>query len=301
MRVQPCAWCGVRVDFATLRGVCALCALRVPCVSMQVVNERTATADVFQSADAVLITVRADAPQPFAGVYQRMEALKCRYRPAAGVAGKGKHGLVAAPHALPTTSPRKRACPMPSPGRVNTLRSMVSSRSSMDAAGALTTEGDDASSECHSHSSACPPFSWTQGEEAPGGVGASPAACCTSPLRDRAPASFQSLALNTAPTGEAPFAKRASKRPRRLSVHEEDIPVAVAVTACDVIDTEAYCTAHPGRRDLLRLMATNWATAHRSCVTFVSSKSGVGVYTAVSNLVAHVLSRRAALRQVRKK
>jgi len=70
--------------------------------------------------------------------------------------------------------------------------------------------------------------------------------------------------------------------------------VAVAVTACDLVDTPEYVQANPRSHIRLRSMASNWANAHRSRVTFVSAHTGVGVDTSVTKLVADVIARREA-------
>merc|ERR1719454_2057355 len=108
----------------------------------------------------------------------------------------------------------------------------------------------------------------------------------TSSLRERVPAVYQTLSLTTTPVkGKDPFAdakKSPPKRRRKPSFHTA-VPVAVAVTACDIVDTEEHQAAHPGHVDNLRSMAANWSNAHRCRVTFVSAKSGIGISGAVAS------------------
>merc|ERR1712010_286758 len=82
--------------------------------------------------------------------------------------------------------------------------------------------------------------------------------------------------------------ENSSSRHKFIS-HEADVPVAVAVTACDLVDTPEYVQANPRSHIRLRSMASNWANAHRSRVTFVSAHTGVGVDTGAERLATIVL------------
>merc|ERR1719440_290745 len=128
----------------------------------------------------------------------------------------------------------------------------------------------------------------------------------TTPLRQCVPHVFRSLSLDTAPQpGFEPFAQAKAKAKAKAKAlrensssrhkfisHEADVPVAVAVTACDLVDTPEYVQANPRSHIRLRSMASNWANAHRSRVTFVSAHTGVGVDPSVTKLVADVVARR---------
>ena len=80
---------------------------------------------------------------------------------------------------------------------------------------------------------------------------------------------------------------------RRLRIDERDEaadfkipPLAVAVSMSDVVDEQV--DSNPMRVARLRAMATNWASANRCRVTFVSNKSGSGVSSALAHLISLV-------------
>ena len=259
---------------------------------MQVVDVGTASPEEIQSADGVLLTVRADAKQPFAGLYKHTDALDLPGNaarsllspsPSTGTGTKkaGASGKIQ-PLQLPAHSGFTCSDSVPSP--------LSSTRSSQTGVGQSFKAGDEAATT--------PSFvvGFDTAPELPV-VGRldTGRVSTTSSIRERVPTVYRTLALNTAPVeGKDPFNKSKTRR-RKHSFHA-DIPVAVAVTACDVVDSEEHKAAHPGHVAMLRSTAANWSNARRCRVTFLSAKSGIGVSGAMSHLIQEVVvhKRRAA-------
>ena len=250
----------------------------LPCV--QIIDMGSATPEQIQSADAVLLTVRADAKQPFAGMYKYADALALRY----------------SNHATPPRHSTRNTGPSDN----NALRidsgfncadsiasPLPSARSTVSGWGQSPTPGEYAGDA---------PSFVVGGCTAPGlpAVGRLDTGSTASSIRERVPTVYRTLALNTAPAeGKDPFNKFMTRR-RKRSFHA-DVPVAVAVTACDVVDSEEHKAAHPGHVAMLRSTAANWSNARRCRVTFLFAKSGIGVSGAMSHLVHEVATHRRRL------
>jgi len=261
-------------------------------VTITVVDVGTASPEEIQSADGVLLTVRADAKQPFAGLYKHTDALDLPGNaarsllspsPSTGTGTKkaGASGKIQ-PLQLPAHSGFTCSDSVPSP--------LSSTRSSQTGVGQSFKASDEAATT--------PSFvvGFDTAPELPV-VGRldTGRVSTTSSIRERVPTVYRTLALNTAPVeGKDPFNKSKTRR-RKRSFHA-DIPVAVAVTACDVVDSEEHKAAHPGHVAMLRSTAANWSNARRCRVTFLSAKSGIGVSGAMSHLIQEVVvhKRRAA-------
>ena len=256
---------------------------------MQVVDIGTASPEEIQSADGVLLTVRSDAKQPFAGLYKHTDALDLPGNaarsllspsPSSGTKKAGAGGRVQ-PLQLPAHSGFTCSDSVPSP--------LSSTRSSQTGVGQSFRAGDEAATT--------PSFvvGFDTAPELPA-VGRldTGRVSTTSSIRERVPPVYRTLALNTAPVeGKDPFNKSKTRR-RKRSFHA-DIPVAVAVTACDVVDSEEHKAAHPGHVAMLRSTAANWSNARRCRVTFLFAKSGIGVSGAMSHLVHEVATHRRRL------
>ena len=252
----------------------------LPCV--QLIDMGSATPEQIQAADAVLLTVRADAKQPFAGMYKYADALALRYSNHTTPPRHSTHKTGSSDNnALRIDSGFNCADSIASP--------FPSARSTVSGWGQSPTPGK--------HAGDAPSFV-VGGCTAPGlpvvGELDTGRGSTTSSIRERVPTVYRTLALNTAPAeGKDPFNKSKTRR-RKRSFHA-DIPVAVAVTACDVVDSEEHKAAHPGHVAMLRSTAANWSNARRCRVTFLSAKSGIGVSGAMSHLVHEVATHRRRL------
>ena len=264
--------------------------------------------DAITPADAVLLTVRADDEAPFAGLFRYMDALA---RPTATGAGALEGTSDSATDAAPvaaTKLPGSQTDTVLSPsGFLCSPRSCGTPVSSGRHTSRTNTDGAHGTGAHGSHTVAEDPA--LQLDTAGVAKGDTPVVgrldtgrvSTTSSLRERVPAVYQGLSLTTTPVkGKDPFAKATKgppKRRRKPSFHTA-VPVAVAVTACDIVDSEEHQAAHPGHVDNLRSMAANWSNAHRCRVTFVSAKTGVGISGAIAHLIEEVfVQRRQAVRE----
>ena len=249
--------------------------------------------DAVEPADAVLLTVRADDDAPFTGLYTYMNAL----------AVPEVLGVDAAIDACgAAAAPRCTVGSILSPSGFLYDRSPRSSRSGASSSGRMSARdrghsepvvfigaSDDGMAELVG---SCKVPEMPRVERLDTGR-----VSTTSSLRERVPTVYQSLSLNTTPVkGHDPFSSHKLKR-RKPSFHAA-VPVAVAVTACDIVDSEEHQAAHPEHVDNLRSMAANWSNAHRCRVTFVSAKTGVGISGAIAHLIEEVfVQRRQAVRE----
>ena len=255
--------------------------------------------DAVTPADAVLLTVRSDDDAPFAGLFKYMDALARPTRTGTGVLSvSGADTPPVSGRNLPDSQTDTVLSPS---GFLCSPRSCGTPVSSGRHTSRTNTDGAHGTGAHGSHTVAEDPA--LQLDTAGVAKGDTPVVgrldtgrvSTTSSLRERVPAVYQSLSLTTTPVkGKDPFAKATKgppKRRRKPSFHTA-VPVAVAVTACDIVDSEEHQAAHPEHVDNLRSMAANWSNAHRCRVTFVSAKSGIGISGAVAHLIEEVFTQR---------
>jgi len=257
--------------------------------------------DAITPADAVLLTVRADDEAPFTGLFKYMDALAKPIVTGSGASGgttiSGADTTALAATKLPCCSqPDMVLSPSGSPRSCGTPVSSGRHTSRTSRGGAHGTGGAHGDpTGANTAALQLDTAGVAKGDTPVVGRLDTGRVSTTSSLRERVPAVYQTLSLTTTPVkGKDPFAKATKgppKRRRKPSFHTA-VPVAVAVTACDIVDSEEHQAAHPGHVDNLRSMAANWSNAHRCRVTFVSAKSGIGISGAIAHLIEEVFTQR---------